>query len=89
MKTIILEIDHMQQNVSKTAFDKSHGNWLKQLRKDMRPDETIEQIARKLHITAESILRCESGQDVPLYEATKLLEYYEPAYCSCFIRHEN
>ena len=89
MKTMIIEIDHMPKNISKNRFDKSHGQWLRQLREDMRPNESIEQIAQKLKITVESITRVESGQDIPLYEATKLLEYYDPNHCSCTIRRDD
>ena len=76
MKTLFIEIDDTPITETKQEHDTRMGDWLKQLRMDMQPNEPIEEIAAKLHISVDAILRCESGHDIPLYESTKLLEYY-------------
>lgn len=77
MKTLFIEIDDTPITETKQEYDTRIGEWLKQLRLDMRPNEPIEKIAAKLHISVDAILRCEAGQDIPLYESAKLLEYYD------------
>ena len=85
MKSIEVEISNWSITESKQEFDKRIGERLQQMRQEEHANESLEQIAEKVGISGDAILRCESGQDIPHYEYIKLLDYYEPDYCSCTI----
>ncbi len=85
MKNITIEISETKITETKQEFDTRWGNWVKEIRLHDYSEKTLEQISAESGLSIDDILRCESGIDVPLYEATKLLEYYDPNHCNCMI----
>ncbi len=85
MKTINIEIGKFDITETKYEHDERIGKWLREIRLEEHSNESLEQIATAVGITVDDIVRCESGQDIPLYETEKLLNYYNPDHCACTI----
>ncbi len=89
MKYIDIEITEEQLTETKEEYEGRIGKWLKDIRKEEHPKESLEEIASKAGISVEAILRCESGKDILDYDLTKLLEYYDPDHSSCMLLMHN